>query len=189
MNNNLTWKIRKLRRNEIAKIWTLDRGEVVENTYSLQNGNLVLQPKHYEILDWPAGQIEKYTPILIDCLERGGTFYGMFQDKELIGVSVLDNKYIGRNKDQLQLKFMYVSRSYRRHGIGKKLFKKTVETANKMKAKKLYVSASPSENTINFYVNLGCRVTQDINQELFELEPKDIHLEYVIPYLYSAIRS
>jgi len=86
-----------------------------------------------------------------------------------------------KNKDQLQLKFLYVSRTYRQHGVGKMLFKKTVETAKKMKARKLYISATPSENTINFYLNLGCQVAREIDQDLFELEPKDIHLEYIIP--------
>ena len=50
-----------------------------------------------------------------------------------------------------------------------------------MNARKLYISATPSENTINFYRNLGCIVTEDVDQALFELEPEDIHMEYVIP--------
>lgn len=42
------------------------------------------------------------------------------------------------------------------------------------------ISATPSENTVNFYRNLGCEVTSEIVPELFELEPEDIHLEYTI---------
>jgi hypothetical protein len=41
----------------------------------------------------------------------------------------------------------------------------------------LYISATPSENTINFYLRSGCRVTAQLDPELFALEPKDIHLE------------
>ncbi len=172
--------IRELHREEIEEIWTIDRGEVIENIYYLQNGNLVLQPEHYDMQGWPPGEPEQYIPILIDCFDRGGTFYGAFQNGELIGVVVLDNKLIGPNKDQLQLKFLHISRTYRKRGLGKILFNKVVKRAHEMKARKLYVSATPSENTINFYINMGCVVTREVDRELFELEPEDIHLEYVI---------
>ena len=52
-----------------------------------------------------------------------------------------------------------------------------------MNARKLYISATPSENTINFYLNIGCIITREVDQALFELEPEDIHLEYLIPNL------
>ncbi len=172
--------IRELQREEIKKIWTIERGEVIENIYYLQDGTLLLQAEHYDLQGWPLGEPEQYTPILVDCFERGGTFYGVFQSAELIGLAVLENKFIGKNKDQLQLKFLHISRSYRRQGLGKILFQKALEKAQQMNARKLYVSATPSENAINFYLNMGCVVTQEIDQELFELEPEDIHLEYVI---------
>jgi len=50
-------------------------------------------------------------------------------------------------------------------------------TAREQGAKQLYISATPSENTVNFYLRLGCRVTAQPDPELLELEPKDIHLE------------
>ena len=174
--------IRELQREEIEKIWTIDRAEVIENIYYFQNGSLILQPEHYDLQGWPPGESEQYMPILVDCFDRGGTFYGAFQYGELKGVAVLDNKFIGQNKDQLQLKFLHISRSYRKRGLGKLLFNKAVERAREMNARKLYVSATPSENTVNFYKNMGCVVTREVDQELFELEPEDIHLEYVIPY-------
>jgi hypothetical protein len=45
-------------------------------------------------------------------------------------------------------------------------------------AKRMYISATPSEHTINFYLRLGCKVAPEPDPELFELEPEDIHLEY-----------
>ena len=56
------------------------------------------------------------------------------------------------------------------------LFEKAVAKARETNARKLYISATPSENTINFYINMGCVVTQEIDEALFELEPEDIHL-------------
>ncbi len=173
--------IRELERHEIEQIWTIDRRELIDNIYYLQNDSLVLKPEHYDVRGWPPGEAEQYLPILVDCFDRGGTFYGAFDGATLNGVVVLENKFIGQNKDQLQLKFLHVSHVYRNQGLGKTLFEKAVAKARELNAKRLYISATPSENTINFYLRLGCRVTQELNPELFELEPEDIHLEYHIP--------
>ena len=78
------------------------------------------------------------------------------------------------------MKFLHVSNSFRKQGLGKKLFLLAAEKAYGLGAKKLYVSATPSENTVNFYLRLGCVLATEIDQELFELEPEDIHLEYVL---------
>ena len=45
---------------------------------------------------------------------------------------------------------------------------------------KLYVSATPSENTILFYLSFGCKLASEVDPELFALEPEDIHLELVL---------
>lgn len=55
-----------------------------------------------------------------------------------------------------------------------------VERAKTLGAKKLYISATPSENTINYYLRLGCILATEIDPELITLEPEDIHLEFVI---------
>ena len=47
----------------------------------------------------------------------------------------------------------------------------------KARAKKLYISATPSKHTVDFYMSLGCKSASEINPELFELEPEDIHLD------------
>jgi hypothetical protein len=55
--------IRELQREEIEKIWTIDRAEVIENIYYFQNGSLILQPEHYDLQGWPPGESEQYMPI------------------------------------------------------------------------------------------------------------------------------
>jgi len=172
--------LRELLREEVEQVWNIDRSEVIEGLYHLEDGTLVLRPQHIEVSGWPPGEAEKYTPILLDCFDRGGWFYGAFDDARLVGVVVLENRFIGRNKDQLQLKFLHVSHSYRNRGLGAKLFKLATVTARERGARRLYISATPSENTVNFYTRLGCRVTGEPDRELFELEPEDIHLELQI---------
>jgi len=169
-----------LKRDEIPLIWQIDRREIVKNIYFLQNGKLVLKPDYFDMQGWPPGEAELYTPLLFDCYDRGGMFWGAFENDRLVGTAILETKFIGSHSDTLQLKFLHVSREYRKHGLGTALFKMAVEKAKARRAKKLYVSATPSENTINYYSRLGCVLAEEIDPELFALEPEDIHLEYVI---------
>jgi predicted N-acetyltransferase YhbS len=168
---------RKLLREEIKQVWNIDRSEVVDNIYHLEKGTLVLRPQHFDVRGWPPGEAEKYMPILLDCFDRGGWFHGVFDDAELVGAVVLESKRIGQRKDQLQLKFLHVSNSYRNRGLGTELFELAKATARERGVRRLYISATPSENTINFYRRLGCAVAREPDPELVELEPEDIHLE------------
>ena len=177
---------RTLLREEIKNVWNIDRSEKIDNIYRFENGTLVLRPYNFdpilrdwkgEVSGWPPGSAEKTMPILLNCLDRGGWFYGAFEGGELVGVVVLDNKRMGKYKDQLQLLFFHVSRSHRQKGLGTRLFEQAKATARRSGAKRLYISATPSENTVNFYLRLGCAVAAEPDQELFELEPEDIHLE------------
>lgn len=168
---------RKLLREEIDRIWTIDRREVIENIYYYGEGKLTLRPEHYDMSGWPPGEGEKYSPILADCYNRGGWFYGLWNGDRLCAAAVLENRWIGSPPDMLQLKFLHVSHGLRGIGLGKTLFEYARECARQMGARRLYISATPSENTVNFYLRRGCRLAAQSDPELFELEPEDIHLE------------
>lgn len=168
---------RELSRDEIKGVWAIDRSEVIEAAYRLVDGALVLERVHYDLRGWPPGEDAKYTPILEACYDRGGWFYGLFEDDKPVGAAVLDNRFIGRNKDQLQLEFLHVGSSYRGQGLGRALFERAANEARKRGSRHLYISATPSEHTIGFYLLMGCRVTAEPDPELFALEPEDIHLE------------
>ncbi|MCL5995678.1 MAG: GNAT family N-acetyltransferase [Chloroflexi bacterium] len=168
---------RELSRAEVERVWSIDRSEVIDHIYYFENGGLVLKPEHYDMHGWPPGEAEKYTPELLECFDRGGWFCGLFDDAKLIGVAVLDVKFIGRNKDQLQLAFLHVSSAYRNQGLGQQLFEMARDKAREKGAKRLYISATPSEHTIDFYRRQGCIVTPEPDPALFALEPEDIHLE------------
>lgn len=179
--------IRHLQREEIPLIWKIDRREVIENVYYLHEGKLVLELEHYDMRGWPPGEAEHYTPILLDCYDRGGTFWGAFENDKLIGVAILESKFIGSQQNTLQLKFLHTSHDYRKQGLGTKLFNLAVEKAKALGAKKLYISATPSEHTVNYYLRLGSFLATEIDPELFALEPEDIHLHYVL--LWSETKS
>lgn len=174
-------KLRQLERQEIGHLWSIDRAEVIDHVYYREDGELVLRPERHDMKGWPSGEPEHYGPILLDCFDRGGTFYGAFEGETLTGAMVLESRFIGRESDQLQLKFLHVSRRQRQSGLGSTLFEKATAKARQLGARRLYISATPSENTVHFYLRRGCRVTDDVDAALFELEPDDIHLEFDIP--------
>lgn len=124
-------------RDEIQQVWQIDRSEVIENIYNHENGRLVLKPEHFHITGWPPGEGELYTPLLLDCFDRGGWFYSLFEEAALIGVAVLESQFIGKNKDLLQLKFMHLSDAYRKHGLGHRLFELARAKAREKSAKGL----------------------------------------------------
>jgi N-acetylglutamate synthase-like GNAT family acetyltransferase len=75
---------------------------------------------------------------------------------------------------------LQVSYEYRHKGIGKKLFALCVDAAKKYEAEKLYISAHSSQESQAFYRAMRCVDTEEIIPELFEAEPFDVHMEYVL---------
>jgi predicted N-acetyltransferase YhbS len=175
MNKAFTSRI--MSRTEIELLWTIDRSEVIEKVYDLREGELVLRPDHYDLHGWPPGEAETYKPLMFACYDRGGVFSGVFDGPRLIGAAVVDTQFIGPKRDLLQLKFLHVSHNYRKQGVGTYLFEQAKALAAERGARGLYISATPSENTVNFYRHLGCRVISEPDPELLALEPDDIHFE------------
>ncbi|MDH0096625.1 N-acetyltransferase [Ectopseudomonas hydrolytica] len=171
---------RLLRREEIPQLWEIDRSEVIEQLYSVEAGQLVLRPEFYDMRGWPQGEAEHYTPILLDCFDRGGWFLGLYDQGRLIGAVVLDTRRLGPDGDCLQLKFLHISHAYRSRGLGAHLFRRAAAQARLLGASALYVSATPSQNTVDFYRRLGCSLCAKPDEELYRLEPEDIHLIYRI---------
>jgi GNAT superfamily N-acetyltransferase len=130
---------------------------LIEAVYYFVNETLTLKPELHDVKGWPPGQAEKYTPILEACHDDGGWLYGLFDSQKQVGVAVLESRFIGKGKDHLQLKLLHISSSYRDKGFGQQLFNLAASEARQRGAKSLYISATPSEHTINFYLRLGCK--------------------------------
>jgi predicted N-acetyltransferase YhbS len=173
-------EMRLLRRDEVALMWTIDRSEVHHYVYEVHEGRLVRTPSYFEIPGWRPDAPERMTPVLLDCFDRGGTFHGMFEADALIGMGVLESARVGRAADQLQLAYLYVTRAYRAHGVGTQLFEAAVSCARAAGANAVYVSATPTENTVDFYLKRGCVLAAEPDPRLLAAEPEDIHLIYLL---------
>jgi len=173
-------EMRRLTRDEIELIWTIDRSEVHSHIYEVRAGRLVRRPRYFEVPGWPDDAPEKETPALLDCFDRGGSFLGVFAAGAISGSAVLESARIGRSHDQLQLAYLYVSRPYRGRGVGMQLFEAAVSLAREAGANALYVSATPTENTVDFYLGRGCVLALEPDASLLAAEPDDIHLLYFL---------
>lgn len=168
---------RILTRQEIEKLRDIDRSETIDEVYYVEEGELKLKEEFCDVVGWHSQEIEEFIDRLYDLYDRKGIIYGAFHGCNIVGMVALENKLIGKSKDQIKLDILYISKEYRKKGIGKKLVELIKNKAKEMGAAKLYISATPTKNTVDFYIGIGSKLTSEINQLLFELEPEDIHLE------------
>ena len=168
---------RVLERDEIRILSEIDRYEIIEEVYRVRDGKLVLEKEYREEIDISdeSEVIEDY----IQDYDGGGTFIGAFDGEKPVGLSGICGNLIGENKDMIQLSSLWVSNKYRKKGIGRQLIFMLKEKAKQSGAKKLYVSATPSKNTVDFYRSVGFYLTTPV-KELFEDEPKDIHMDMLL---------
>jgi GNAT superfamily N-acetyltransferase len=171
---------RVLSRAEIGKLEDLDRTEVVDQIHYIRDGRLVLEQEHWDVPDWSAAERQRRITELEQVYDRGATFFGALDGPVLVGMSVLDHNPLPSGVDRLNLAGLWVSHGYRGRGIGRALFQLAAQEARERGAKAMYVSATPSENTIRFYTSLGCRLAVPVDLHLYECEPEDIHLELVL---------
>ena len=75
-----------------------------------------------------------------------------------------------------QRAFLHVSAPWRATGIGGRLCEQLEQIACSAGDSDMVVSATPSENTVRFYLGRGFQPTADPLAELYALEPEDIHM-------------
>ena len=170
-------EFRPLRRDEIELIWTIDRREFIARTYRVQAGKLVLIPHDIDVPGWHPDTVRTMTPWLYECHDRGGKFFAAFEGDRLAGICALDTIWRGERRDLLQLEIMHVGRDHRGTGLGTRLFEQARTEARSRGAEGMYISATPSENTVHFYQGRGARLLRTPDVDLFAKEPDDIHLE------------
>jgi N-acetylglutamate synthase-like GNAT family acetyltransferase len=83
-------------------------------------------------------------------------------------------------EDMAELAALFVSRPYRRRGIARQLMQSVLCRAKRSGAARIYVSATPSASAVGFYQSLGFGLAEQVNAELFALEPEDVHMVRVL---------
>ena len=75
-----------------------------------------------------------------------------------------------------QLAFLHVSATFRAVGVGSRLCDEIERIARGAGDAEIIVSATPSENTVRFYLGRGYELMAEPLPELLELEPEDVHM-------------
>ena len=184
---------RPLQRSDIARLPEIDRSETVEQRYEVRDGHLVLLDHHEEIPRWSQAYYDARLPRLYASFDHDGCGWSVLERDpsseddpdldgggdadRLVAISVLDGRWMGAGLDMLDLTFIHVTRELRGSGIGGPLFDRTATLARERGAARMYVSASSSRSTVDFYLRRGMRLAQPPDPALAALEPADIHLE------------
>ncbi|MFK4825633.1 GNAT family N-acetyltransferase [Paenochrobactrum sp. BZR 588] len=168
--------IRRLQRDEVKNVWQIERREIVEDVYYVKDGDLYLRSEFYDTRDWPDGEPELYTPVLLDCFDHGGVFLGAFNDEKLVAAGVVDARPVIDYPDLRQLPFLHVSHDWRGKKLASKLYGLCKEIALEQGAKGFYISATSTRRTVDFYMHQGGVLTTKPDKKLYEMEPDDIHL-------------
>ncbi|XDD49557.1 GNAT family N-acetyltransferase [Leptospira sp. WS92.C1] len=115
-------------------------------------------------------------------LQNQGVLIGAFQKGTLVGITSVENQPRGKVGNYRKMDILFVSKQYRNQGIGANLLNLAKEKAKLFGGTKLYISAIPSKSTVDFYLREGATLVSEIDKELYQLEPDDIHLEVQIGF-------
>ena len=168
---------RALNKNDIPLLATIDRTELIQACYRMEGAELVLYAAHHDMRGWPEGEAERDAMALGACLQRGGWLRGVFDGQALVAAVVVDSQPLPHQHQMMrQLKFLHVGHGARGQGLGSRLFALACAHGRQVGADALYISATESRHTVDFYLRQGCRLLQQPHPELFAQEPYDIHL-------------
>jgi GNAT superfamily N-acetyltransferase len=158
------------------KIRDIDRSETIELIYQCIDGELQERKVPHECPNWDEDHYKEIISRYEYEVSNGGTAYGAYDGNRLVGFGILAHKFRGKNNNQLQIDLMYVTREYRRQGIGSQIFEELSIEAAQRGARQLYISSTETESSVKFYSSHGSSITPDVDDELFEREPNDIHM-------------
>ena len=168
----------RLEPDAIERLAEIDRSEHITRAYELTAGTLTQVVVDWQVPNWLTegdGDHSLFEQIAF-CrahLDKGGLLLGALHEDLLAGIAVFRPEL---RANMAQLAFLHVSREYRRQGIAKRLMAEACQIARSAGARQMYISAAPSASAVGFYISQGCELAEQVDPELYALEPDDIHL-------------
>jgi GNAT superfamily N-acetyltransferase len=175
-------EIRRLARTELSRVGEIDRTEHIDLVYEQRGTELVDRPGSWSASAWdPDGHgehsVEAQRHALEHYVEAGGIAFGAFMGGRLVGIGVVVPHL---RPAVAQLAFLHVSQTLRAAGIGSRLSGELEQVARGAGDSAMVVSATPSANTVRFYLGRGYELMAHPLPELFEREPEDVHMRKVL---------
>jgi GNAT superfamily N-acetyltransferase len=165
--------IRQLGSDELRAVYAIDMTEKGDVVYRVAGKDLVASLKEWQRPPRTPESWDRHIAGWTRTLAGGGAAWGAFDGETMIGIAVLRHHL---DPGVAQLSALFVSRPYRRHGIARRLVDRVIAAAREEGAAELYVSATPSRSAVGFYLSRGFRLADKVNDELYALEPEDVHM-------------
>ena len=172
--------IRLMAGSELGRIAEIDRSEHIMQLYTSHGGVLELVDVDIRAPRWgePGERsVRDYVESWKQLLDGGGALIGAFDGDRLVGFAIYQ-PLLGEGFANFAV--LHVTRTHRHNGIGCQLTKEVVRLARAEGAQRLYVSATPTRSTVDFYMRRGFSPLATPNERLFALEPDDIHMEMTL---------
>lgn len=174
----MTIECRRLTRDELDGVANINREERIDLVYEQHGTKLVGRPGNWTSPRWdPHGSgehsVKAHRLALEQYVDAGGIALGAFSEGQLVGIGLVLPHF---QPAIAQLAFLHVDAAFRALGIGRLLSDELDLIARDAGAKEVVVSATPSQNTVRFYLGRGYQVTDQPLRELYELEPEDVHM-------------
>jgi GNAT superfamily N-acetyltransferase len=168
----------RLERAELARIGEIDRTERIDTLYVQHGAELEARSGDFSARAWfvegdGEHSVAAQQKACEHYLDVGGSALGAFDGEPLVGIGVVVPHV---RPGIAQLAYMHISDGYRGRGIGVRLSDELDRIAREAGDAEMVVSATPSENTVRFYLGRGFRPDAEPLPELYELEPEDVHL-------------
>lgn len=145
------------------------REQKITRIYVRQDDKYVLKEQP-GVMDW---SLDKKREVARDLTDSAYISYLAMEGGRIVGFMSLVKELVS---GRMILDLIQVDKDWRGHGIGRILWEKAVEEARLNGARELYISACPSEETINFYRATGARVTDNPIVSIANEEPEDLQL-------------
>ena len=162
---------------DLGRIGDIDRTERIEALYVQHGADLVRREGDWSSPPWREGKGEhSVAHQQAQCegyLAAGALGLSAFEGERLVAIGLVTAHV---RPGIAQLAFLHVSDGYRGQGVGSYLTAGLERLAREQGDELMVVSATPSENTVRFYLRRGFVPMADPLPELLELEPEDIHM-------------
>jgi len=175
-------EFRRLGQTELSRVAEIDRSERINVLYDQHGTQLIARRGDWSASAWdPDGHgehsVEAKVRELQHHVDHGGVALGALASGRLVGIGVVVPHL---QPGIAQLAFLHVRAPLRATGIGSRLSEQLEQIARTVGDSDMVVSATPSENTVRFYLGRGFQPMAEPLAELFELEPEDVHMRKIL---------
>lgn len=168
---------RTLTLRELERIGEIDRSERITQEYAQDGESLTLRAVDIDAPRWDEASVRARIDAWTSMVDGGGVPIGAFDGERLVGFAIYLPATV---RSPASLAVLHVTAPYRRRGVGESLTDAVVRLGVGDGAERLYVSATPTRGTVDFYIAQGFRPLARPDERLFALEPDDIHMERLL---------